>query len=335
MMTEMNKCVLADGRWKGAFGIGRFSSEILARLQNSNILHEGPSPLSLKSLAWLPYYLEKNKGKYKAFFSPGFNPILHSPIPFIFTLCDLIHLKFPGKYGFAKKIYYHSFIKSAAKRAYKIMTLSRFSKNEILNWLNIPEENVVIASCGISHIFMPEGEKHSPPYPYFLHVGNTKSHKNIERLLMAFAHSKIDSGIKIILTGESHPSISNLIKHSKISHRVIFSGPLSEEKLAEYYRGALGILFPSLYEGFGLPVLEGMASGVPVLTSTESSLPEVAGDAALMINPYQIDALIEGIEQLTHNTSLRQDLIQKGLLQKERFSWDKTAAVVQNTLDTI
>lgn len=327
--------ILADGRWTGANGIGRFSKEVLTRLQNTEILAHGPKPLSPKNFVWLPYELHKRKNQHKVFFMPGFNPVLHSPIPFVFTICDLIHLQFPGKAKFAKQLYYDLFIKPGTYRAHKILTISEYSKKTIMEWANVPAEKIAMVSCGISADLTPYGEQYQPGFPYLLHVGNTKSHKNVARLLQAFAVAKMDSGIRIILTGEKTSELSEVIMKHHLEKRVIFSGLISEKQLAEYYRGALAVTFPSLYEGFGLPVLEAMACGTPALTSDATSLPEVAGDAAVLINPYEIDSIAQGIEKIISDSSLRNDLIKKGLERVKLFSWDKTASVVQDTLNTI
>ncbi|MHB1949262.1 MAG: glycosyltransferase family 4 protein [Gammaproteobacteria bacterium] len=327
--------ILADGRWTGANGIGRFSKEVLARLQNTEILAHGPKPLSPKNFVWLPYELHKRKQNHKVFFMPGFNPVIHSPIPFVFTICDLIHLQFPGKSKFAKKLYYDLFIKPGTYRAHKILTISEYSKETIMEWANVPAEKIAVVSCGISENLTPHGARYQPGYPYLLHVGNTKSHKNVARLLTAFAVAKIDSGIRILLTGEKTPELSEIIKNHRLEKRVIFSGLISESQLAEYYRGALAVTFPSLYEGFGLPVLEAMACGTPALTSDATSLPEVAGDAAILINPYEVESIMQGIEKIISDNSLRNNLIKKGLERVKLFSWDKTANSVQSILNKI
>jgi glycosyltransferase involved in cell wall biosynthesis len=332
---SQDKFILADGRWYGAHGIGRFSQEIISRLQHTDILTEGPAPLSLKNLYWLPQQLAKYKQQYRVYFSPGFMPPVQSAIPFVFTLHDLIHLHGPDSRNLRQKIFYHAVIKPAAKRAQKIITVSEFSKQAIMAWANIPAEKIVVVKNGISRSFTPNGKKHQPGYPYFFYVGNTKPHKNVPRLIQAFANAKIDPAIKLILTGAPTPELTLLIKQHKIEGRLIFTGALTESALAEHYRGAISLLFPSLYEGFGLPVVEAMASGTPVITSNVTSLPEVAGNAAIMINPLDCDALTFNIEQLMANDALRTNLIIKGLQQATEFSWEQSAHTIQRILSTI
>lgn len=326
--------ILADGRWQGMHGIGRFSHEILSRLKNCTVFTEGPAPLSLKNLAWQPHYLHKNKNKYNVYFNPGFNPILFSPMPFVFTIHDLIHLHIPGKIAYVKKVYYELLTKPATKKAFKIITVSEYSKNTLLEWTHLPEDKIQVVSNGISTEFQSKGKQHQPGYPYLLHTGNTKPHKNISRMIEAFSHAKIDSSFRLILTGIETAELKTIIHKHQLQNRIIFSGSLTNGTLAEYYRGAHAFLFPSLYEGFGIPVLEAMASGIPTLTSNTTSLPEVAGDAAILIDPYNIESITHGIEVITSNTTVRNELVQKGFERIALFSWDTSAKKIQTILDS-
>ena len=333
--NKNNYPILADGRWSGTHGIGCFSSEVLSRLKNTAILTEGPKPLSLKNLFWQSHHLQKQKNKYRVFFTPGFNPVIRSPIPFVFTIHDLIHLYFPGNAKFIKKIFYELILKPISKKAAKILTVSEFSKKTIIEWANIPAEKIIVVKNGIKKNLTPEGIKHSPGYPYLLHTGNTKAHKNIERLLRAFSLAKIDHNIKLILTGQRTTGLQKILRKNRLEKRIIFTGTLSETELGVYYRGATALIFPSLYEGFGLPVIEAMACGTPVLTSDVTSLPEVAGNAALLIDPYEINSIACGIEEIVNNKELQKTLIEKGFQRTKLFSWDETAEKVQEILNEI
>lgn len=333
-MSESN-FILADGRWSGPHGIGRFSTEVISRLQHTDVITNGPKPLSLKNLFWLPNELRKRKNAYKVFFSPGFNPVAISPLPYVFTICDLIHLHFPGAHKLAKKMYYEFFIKPRAKRANKIITISEYSKNSIIEWAGIPEENVINVSCGVSSHLSPEGIKHSPGYPYLLHIGNMKPHKNVERLIEAFATAKISEKIRLVLTGKLTPSVRATIAKHELDKRIVISDTLTETQLAEYYRGALAVVFPSLYEGFGLPPLEAMACGTAALTSNTTSLPEVVGDAALIVDPYSVSAIAYGIELIVQDEELRKNLITKGFERAKLFTWENTANKVQQALNEL
>jgi glycosyltransferase involved in cell wall biosynthesis len=328
----MQNIILADGRWHGMHGIGRFSHEILSRLQHCDILKTGPRPLSVTNLFWQPYFLRKNN-QYRVFFNPGFNPILFSPIPYVLAIHDLIHLQFPGKFARLKKYYYEYLIKPSAKKAFRIVTVSEYSKQQLMQWANIPAEKIIVVGTGVNQIFKVEGEKHQPGYPYLLHVSNTKSHKNVGRLIEAFARAKIDSNMHLILTGNRTVELDSIINKYRLHERIIFSKSLSDEVLAKYYRGAEALILPSLYEGFGIPVIEAMACGTPVIVSNTTSLPEVAGDAAIYIDPYNIESITHAIEKIIDDASLRTDLNKKGLERVKLFSWEKTAEIVQKVLD--
>ncbi len=333
-MTTMplKKNILADGRWSGNHGIGRFSSEILSRLTHTDVIKTGPNPLSIKNFIWQAIQLHHKKNNYRIFFTPGFNPVYQTKLPYVLTICDLIYLHTPGFKGFIKKIFFEFFVKPSVKKAAKIFTISEYSKQSILTWAKIPSDKIINISCGISEIFQPEGQKFNPGYPYLLHVGNTKSHKNVERLMMAFADANINSSIKLLFTGQLTAVIARIIQEKALINRVVFLNTLSENALAECYRGATALTFPSLYEGFGLPILEAMASGIPVLTSNATSCPEVAGDAAVLVNALDIASIKDGIEKIVNDRSLREDLIEKGLERVKFYSWDKTAALVQEVL---
>lgn len=332
---QKSNYILADARWCGHNGIGRFSTEILSRLNNTSYLSGETQPLSIKNLISLPLQLQKNKNKFKVFFSPGFNPILHCPTPYVFSIHDLIHLLIPSKTRLFKKMYYDTLIKPTAKKAEMILTGSEYSKLSILRWLNIKPEKLKVINYGISGFFTPHGRKMQINFPYLLHVGSTKAHKNISRLLNAFSRSKIPKEFLLLLTGDKTPHLMKIIEKNKLTHRVLFIGALTEESLAEYYRGATAVVFPSLFEGFGLPVAEGMACGTPVLTSNVSSLPEVAGNAAVLVDPYDMDSLCLGLEKIVLDDRLRSELILRGLERAKIFSWDKTARQIQSILDGI
>lgn len=334
-MKENASTILADGRWNGPHGIGRFSMEVLQRLQRTDIMTHGPRPLSLQNLWWNPYALIKQR-HYHVFFNPGFNPLLFSPIPFVFTLCDLTHLQYPGRYPQLKKMYYETLIKPAIKRAHRVCTISHFSRQEIIAWSGVSDDRVINVSCGISPQLTPEGTRYITHYPYLLHVGNhEKPHKNIPRLIQAFAAAKIDPAIRLVFTGASSPELQHILHEQRLTERVIFQGMVSESDLAALYRGALAVVFPSLCEGFGLPPLEAMACGTPVVVANAASLPEVCGDAAVYVEPLRMESIAHGIERIVEDSTLRQTLITAGRIQSRRFTWDNTATHVQQLLDLL
>ena len=161
-------------------------------------------------------------------------------------------------------------------------------------------------------------------------VGNRKPHKNEINGIDAFLRADIDKKVQLILTGESTQAISDLLIKNNALERVKFVGKVSEETLASLYKGAIFLFFPSLYEGFGLPIIESMACGTPVLTSNITSLPEVAGEAACYIDPTSLDSMKSGIEALVDNKQLQDELKKKGLLQIRKYTWDGAVNRINN-----
>jgi glycosyltransferase involved in cell wall biosynthesis len=171
---------------------------------------------------------------------------------------------------------------------------------------------------------------------YFLFVGTMEPRKNLGRILDAFKiFRNSNPDFLLVLVGSkafAHGKYSETLakEHDLDSHSVIAPGFLDHNDLNALYSGAQGLLFPSLYEGFGIPILEAMASGCPVITSTTTSTPEVAGDAAILVDPCSVEAITQGMANLAGNDSLRSDLRQKGFEQIQKFSWKKTAREVIN-----
>ncbi len=328
-----NPFILADGRWSGSNGIGRFSREVLSRLHHTDVFTQGPRPLSLPNIFWQMRALQHAKKKYRVFYTPGFNPVLCSSLPYVLTVHDLIHLTFPGNAKWLKQAYYRCLIKPAVQRAHKIITVSDYSKKTIVQWANIPEERVVVVSNGVSDQLTPAGKHYAPGFPYLLHVGNTKPHKNIERLIQAFLQARIPHDFRLILTGTKTKNLAEYILKNRLEQRVLFCNVLDDETLQEFYRGATALVFPSLYEGFGLPVIEAMACGTPVLTSNTTSLPEVAGEAALLVDPLSTEAIATGITKLIEDAALRHTLVQSGLKRVTLFSWEMVAQKIQRVLN--
>lgn len=322
--------ILADTRWIGFHGIGRFAREVIARIP-----HLSPLPASLPLLhpfeaLWLSTLLLRMRPR--VYFSPGFNPPLWSPVPVVFTIHDLIHLRFPEETNALKRAYYRFVVRPAAVRAYRVLTVSEFSRREILEWARLPEEKVVVVGNGVGPEFSPQGKRHEPGYPYVFYVGNTKPHKNFHRLLEAFARSELLGEVRLVCTGTPSQRVLGLIQELGLEQHVVFAGTIPDEELPAYYRGALALVFPSLYEGFGLPALEAMACGTPVVTSSVTSLPEVVGDAAVLVDPYDVESIAWGVRRVVEDSSLRKELRRKGLKRAKQFSWDKTAELTWQVL---
>ncbi len=321
---------LVDDRWIGSHGIGRFAKEVISRIGPYVPVRKNISLLSI----WEPYQLSREISNTKAsvYFSPGYNPPLTSDIPVVFTIHDLIHLKFSGENGILKRIYYEMIVKPAILKSFKVLTVSHFSKYEIMSWAGVGSEKVVVVGNGVDQQYTPVGDIYSPGYPYFLNVGNHKPHKNIKRIIKAFIGSSIPSQVRLILTGTPDKNLREVIKKYRAEERVVFCTHIEEKLLPAYYRGAIGLLFPSLYEGFGLPIVEAMACGTPVITSNITSMPEVAGEAALLVDPHDCDDIRMAIERVFWDKDLCESLVVKGMRRAKDFSWEETASQVMMVL---
>ena len=315
--------ILYDARWVGNHGIGRFARELQRLLPNLTPFHARRRPshpldgVLLGAVLW--------RKKPKLFFSPGGNPPIGWPGPFVFTLCDLNLLCIRENSNAAKRAYYRHVIRPACHRAAFVLTISEYSKREIAAWGGVNDEKVVNVGCGVGTPFTLSGEKYDPGYPYLLYVGNRRPHKNLPRLLEAYSLSGVRGDVKLVLSGQPDKQISEKIDRLGLEGDVVFLDLSSDLDLSDAYRGALGFVFPSYYEGFGLPVLEAMACGAPVLTSNVCSIPEVVGDAGVLVDPFEVGAIADGIKRLTHDSSLQEELRRKGLLRAKKFSWEETA----------
>ncbi|HZL85404.1 MAG TPA: glycosyltransferase family 1 protein [Candidatus Krumholzibacteria bacterium] len=323
--------LMVDARWRGAHGIGRFAHEILSRLPGSQAL-----PLALRPLHPLePLALHwvLRRARPRLYFTPGFNPPWRSPVPVVMTIYDLIHLRFPQESSLTKRLYYREVVRDAARRGARVLTLSQFSQDEILEWTGIPPERVHVVGAGVTAAFSPQGPCHDPGHPYLLYVGNHKPHKNLSRLVRAFTRLPRDWNVHLLLTGHAEAALRDVARSAGVADRIVDLGEVEESILPDYYRGARGLVLPSLYEGFGLPALEAMACGTPVLAANVTALPETVGDAALLVQPDDTDALAAGMERLLHEAELRERLGRAGPARAQRFTWDRVAARVQGVLE--
>lgn len=322
-----------DTRWRGAHGIGRFASELFQRLDRFASIAIGGRPSSPLDPWMLARYL-RSAGP-SLFFSPGYNAPFGSPCPFVFCIHDLNHLFVEQNSNALKRAYYTYVMRPAIHRACVVLTVSEFSRHAICEWARVDESRVINVSNGVSAAFKPRSTpERGSADPYFLHVGGHKPHKNLDRILHAFAISMLWREMALVCTGNPTPQLVELIARLGLTDRVRFAGPQSEEELAALYQGALALVFPSLYEGFGLPIVEAMACGTPVLTSTITAMPEVAGDAAVYVDAYQVESIADGLKKLAADPDLRNELRERGIIRAELYSWDATARKTKAALSS-
>jgi glycosyltransferase involved in cell wall biosynthesis len=320
----------ADQRWIGNHGIGRFAKHVLEGLEFCSVpLASNPAaPLDSLHLSWAL----KNLGPRDLFFSPGYNTPLLCRAPFVFTIHDLSHIRCPENRKLEISLYYSTLMKRACVRAQRILTVSDFTRRQIIDWSGVRAEKVVNVSSGVDPAYQPGGDSYGLPFPYLLSVSNRRPHKNEERIVEAFAKASLDPQIHLVFTGDNTPQLRQHIEVQNVSSRVDFVGTVAEHKLPALYRGAQALVSPSLYEGFGLPVLEAMACGVPVVTSSVTAMPEVAGDAALFVDPRSVEEISRAMEKVVGDTEVRRQLIQKGTERAASFTWTSTAARVHQLL---
>lgn len=234
-------------------------------------------------------------------------------------------------------------MKRSCSRADAIITISSFSKNEIIKYLDVPPEKIYVMPCGVdSTIFHAQYDaeqvsKVKDIYgisdDYYLYLGTLEPRKNIVRLIEAYSllRSRNSCVPKLVIAGGKgwlYDDIFAKVNQLGLQDDVLFTGYVDTSHVPLLFKGAYAFVFPSIYEGFGLPPLEAMACGTPVITSNVASLPEVVGDAALLVDPYSVDSIADGMEKIISDSQLRFHLSKRGLKRASEFSWDNSARIV-------
>jgi glycosyltransferase involved in cell wall biosynthesis len=296
-------------------------------------------------LAWLngyfPYFLRKQK--FDLVHSPAFLLPVNCPCPSVVTVHDLIFLIVPEQFGRGWRSYVTPMMPRVLKSASAVICVSESAKQDVLRFYGLPPSKVHVVHNGVDHSrFHPRNQldqkwAHSIGLTgeYVLHVGAFAQRKNIPLLLEAIAqlkaHGKFENR-QVVLAGGESPGlpgareIAIAIKNFDLCNAVVLAGHVPDEKLPGLYAGAGLLAMPSSYEGFGLPVLEAMAAGTPVVASNISSLPEVAGDAAILVPPQDVTALANAIDDVLSSKAAADELRQKGFSRAREFSWERAAA---------
>ena len=278
------------------------------------------------------------KIKPDVFLSPDGYLSLSTQVPTVLVIHDLAFEHYPQYVDKVSSAYYRYFTPKYCHKATKIATVSNFSKQDIISRYNIDAEKISITYNGVKEQFQPisENEKEkvrkqfSEGKAYFVYAGSLHPRKNIARLFKAFDKFKSDSkcDYKLIIAGAKGwmmQEIDEAYNAMQFKNEVIFTGHLNTEDLAKVIAAAKAMVYVSLFEGFGIPIIEAMKCEVPVITSNTSSMPEVAGNAAIIINPENEVAISHAMMQLYSNETLCNELIAKGRLQHQKFTWDNTA----------
>ena len=326
-------------------GIGVYANAVLPALQSFDHVFvpgggSGGSQQRLRRLAWSQFQLPRLARKSKAdlIFTPAPEGYLgEQTVPQVVMVHDLRPLSHPEHS--MQSVYFQSWVPPLLKQSSLVLTNSNFTASEIRRTIGLPQDKIRVTPLGFDseHFYPSNVIEPCHDRPYFLHVGQPYPHKNIRRLLHAFVEIASEyPDIDLLLAGKSHdPETKRLKKQVNaygIENRVKFVHYVSYAQLPDLYRGALGFVFPSLWEGFGLPILEAMACGTPVITSYGSATEEVAANNALLVNPYCSDQIYHSMKEILLKEGLRKKLIKNGLSHVSDFSWEHCKLATYNHL---
>lgn len=346
-------------------GIGWFAHQILSRMVLAHPEHqfifffdrpwatefifgENVTPVLLKPQARHPflYYIwtesslpaALKKHKVDLYFSPDMLGSLHTKVPVVFTIHDLVYRHYPQYMDRMHRWYYARFTPLFAKKAQRIITVSEYTKQDIVNQLKIQAGKIDVIYNGAHKQYKPISpgkaeiikNKYTQGDEFFLFIGALHPRKNIVNLLKAFVYFKRRqrSPIKLVIVGRMAWQFDEIEKAKRLmpfKEDVIWTGYLDVPKLAKITASAYALVYPSLFEGFGIPILEAMTCGVPVIVSDRSSMPEVAGKAGLLVNPEMPEDIAEKMMMIYKDESLRSQLVKNALIQKDKFNWDISA----------
>jgi glycosyltransferase involved in cell wall biosynthesis len=354
-------------------GIGWFSFETLKRitLQHPDVkfyfLFDRPfsedfifskniEPVILKPQArhpilyyiWFEYSVQRflRKKKVDLFLSPDGYLSLSAKLKTLTVIHDINFFHRPFDLPFAYRHYYNYFFPKFARKAMRIATVSEHSKNDIVQSYGISPDKIDVIYNGANILFKPLAdeeklvikEQYAEGCEYFLFVGTLHPRKNVHSLIRAFSqfkesnntkHKLLIVGSRMFLTRE----IQKALDESKYANDVIYTGRLLPEELRNVMASAWALTFVPFYEGFGIPMVEAMYCDVPVIASDVTSLPEIAGDAALYADPFSIDSIAEALKIITHDIELRESLIARGREQRKKYTWNKTADALWESIE--
>jgi len=297
---------------------------------------------------WFEYSIPRVLKKIKAdiFLSPDAYLSLRAKVPSVPIFHDLNFEHYPEDLPFLERKYYRCFFPKYARKADTIVTVSEFSKKDIVNMYNVDPDKVKVIYNGVNEHFKPVDEKTrgevrqelSGGFPYFIFVGALHPRKNLARLFSAFDYFKEQhvTDVKLLVVGNRKywtKQIQQAFENMKHQDEVVFSGRMSAPELRKAVASALGMAYVSYFEGFGLPIIEAYSCDTPVITSNVTSMPEVAGDAALLVDPFSVKSIAEGLEKIALDPKLRDKLIKKGRERRKLFTWDNSAEQLWTVLE--
>jgi len=284
--------------------------------------------------------------KLDVFFSPTHYAPLFVKFPQVITILDVSYKRYPKLFTKLDLLRFETWGKYSIKIASKIITISNSSKDDIIKEYGIPEAKVEVVYPGIKQVSSSKYEvlsmkqlkqKYGIDSPFILFVGTLQPRKNVKRLIEAFSNLVSSmNDLKLVIVGRKGWQYRDILEAPKkfnIEDKVKFIETVTDEELPSFYKNAEVFVLPSLYEGFGLPILESMRYGCPVVTSNVSSLPEAGGDAALYVDPNNVADIAEKLEKVLTDDKLRDKMIEKGNEQYKKFTWEKSAKKVLQVLE--
>ncbi|MHC0065200.1 glycosyltransferase family 4 protein [Nostoc sp. UIC 10890] len=290
----------------------------------------------LKRLIWTQFKLPNiyHKMNSTLLFSPIPEAPLFSSCSYIVTVHDLIPLRFPQWFSVTQQLYCSYYIRAVIRQSKHVICNSIATAEDLSKFLGVSQEKItaIPLAYDVKNFFCLD----LPKQNYFLYLGRHNPHKNPERLIAAFAALPNCKDYELWLAGPSDrrytPVLTAQVEKLGITNQVKFLDYIPYSELPKIINQAIALVFPSLWEGFGLPVLEAMACGTPVITSNLSSLPEVAGNAAILINPYNVGEITEAMQAIATDSALRSHLSSQGITHSQQFSWEKTGKATVEVL---
>jgi glycosyltransferase involved in cell wall biosynthesis len=369
MIIAVNTRLLIQGKLEG---IGWFTRETLSRITRNHpehqflfifdrpyaeefIFSENVTPIVLSPptrhpflwYIWFEFQIPRILKKYKAdlFFSPDGYLSLGTRVRQLAAIHDINFAHRPKDLPWLTAKYYNYFFPKFARKARRIVTVSFFSKEDLLRTYKIGSDKIDVVYNGVNTLYTPTSEvekvqakaRYSAGREYFLFIGSLHPRKNICGLLRAYDafRTSVETVTKLVIIGESmfkSNDIELTYEGMRYKDDVIFTGRLSNEELHQVLGASLALTFVPFFEGFGIPVIEAMNAGVPVICSNTTSLPEVGGHAVLYVDPFSLNQIRDAMIKIYQEKELREKLIKKGFLQKEKFSWDKTSELLWGSI---
>lgn len=353
-------------------GIGWFTFEVLQRLVKQHPEHEfiflfdrpytpefifapNVKPVVLFPPArhatlwywWFEWSVPRALSRYKAdvFLSPDGFLSLGSSVKTLMVTHDIAHVHFPEQIPFHGRVFYKHFVPKYLKRADRVVTVSHFTKRDIIRQYGIADEKMAVACNGCRETFQPLGDaekeairkQYAEGKPYFFYLGAVHPRKNIPRLIRAFDHFKQQTGheMKLLIagrlawqTGEVHEAYESI----SCKEDIVLLGYVPDDQLPKLMGGAFALTYLSLFEGFGVPLLEAMNCEIPIIGADAASIPEVVGNAGILVDPFDVSAISQSMQQIIEDEGLRIKLVEKGREQAKQFSWNQAAQVIYDNL---